>query len=264
VNAIDLGPRSESCLSDLKLDRLLAGELDGRPEEEAARAHIASCPRCQQRRDDIAAQPAQTPGPALIREVSQRGAPQRRAPRRRAPVVAAISLLAAAAGVVLFARPRPGPPAPAETRLKGGDLGFEVLVRRQGEGSAATLRPELPLHPGDVIGFRVRSRAGGHLAIVSIGGSDGAANVSSYLPGPAGTMPLLPPGERMVGGSVRLDGTLGRETLVAVLCTDEADAARTLAAARAAAAQAQGGGALPRLELPCEQARAVFVKEAPR
>ena len=256
VNAFDLPPRPDDCLSDLALDRLLARELDGRPEKETGLAHLATCARCQQRRAQLEAEPLQVPGEALLREIARR-----RASRRRAPVLAAISLLAAAA-VVLLVRPRPdvAPQAPVDTRLKGGALGFEILVRRKEGGRVGSMQPDVPLHPGDVIGFRVRSRSGGHLAIVSI---DGAGGVSSYLPGPAGPMPLLPAGEQMVEGGVALDAIAGRETLVAVLCADEAEAVRALAAARAALAKAGTAGLMPRLELPCDEGRAVLVKEAP-
>jgi hypothetical protein len=263
VSGFNLAPRPAACLSDLKLDRLLGGELDGSAERETALAHLATCPRCQQRRDEIAAQSPQLPDEALFGKLAPPAEPPRaRAPRRRAPLVAAISLLAAAAAVVLVARPRPHEPlrSPADTRLKGGDFGFEILVRRKGDGRAAPVLPEEPVHPGDLIGFRVRSPSGGHLAIVSV---DGAGGVSSYLPGPAGQMPRLPPGEQAVDGAVRLDAVLGRETVFAVLCADAADAGRALGAVRAAVAAASAAGELPRLALPCAQARAVMVKGAP-
>ena len=73
-------------------------------------------------------------------------------------------------------------------------------------------------------------------------------------------MPLLPAGEQMVEGGVALDAIAGRETLVAVLCADEAEAVRALAAARAALAKAGTAGLMPRLELPCDKGRAVLVK----
>jgi hypothetical protein len=60
---------------------------------------------------------------------------------------------------------------------------------------------------------------------------------------------------------VSLDAVVGRETLVAVLCAEAADAARALEAMKAAAAS---GGELPRLDLPCQQARAVLIKETVR
>jgi hypothetical protein len=255
VNAFNLPPRPDDCLSDLALDRLLARELDGRPEKETGLAHLATCARCQQRRAQLEAEPAQVPGETLLRDLARR-----RVRRRRAPLVAAISLLAAAAAVVLLVRPRPDAAPPADTRLKGGALGFAVLVHRKEGGPVGPVSPDAPLHPGDVIGFRVRSRAGGHLAIVSI---DGAGAVSSYLPGPAGPMPLLPAGEQMVEGGVALDAVVGRETLVAVVCADEAEAARAVAAVRAALAKAGTAGSLPPLQLRCDEGRAVLVKEAP-
>ena len=179
---------------------------------------------------------------------------------RRLPPLVAMSVLAAAAALVLFARPRPhgAPPEPATTRIKGSEFGFVVVFRSKSDGRAGTVLPDVPLHPGDVIGFRVRCRSDGYLAIVSV---DGAGVVSSYLPGPAGAMPLLPPGAQTVEGGVSLDAVEGRETLVAVLCAEAADAARALAAIKAGVAS---GGEVPRLALPCQQARAVLFKDAAR
>jgi hypothetical protein len=256
VTGIDLSPRAEGCLSDLKLDRLVVGELAAGGEREAALAHLAACPSCQQRRVEIESQPAQVPEEALFRQVARRPPS-----RRRAPLVAAISLLAGAAAIVLLARPHFREPQPeGDTRIKGAEIGFEILVRPKGAGRVESVLADAPLHPGDVIGFRVRSRSGGHLAIVSV---DAAGGVSSYLPGPAGPIPRLPPGEQLIGGAVSLDAVVGRETLVAVLCADEADAARAVAAVKTALAAARTVGELPRLELPCEQAHAALVKEAP-
>jgi len=258
VSDFDLSARPDPCLSDLTLDRLLAGELDDpavRGQRDIVRAHLAACPSCQQRRAEIEAQPALAPDPELRRSL-----PRRPGSGWRLPLLAAMSVVAAAAAVVLFARPRPhgAPPEPATTRIKGGEFGFEVVFKSKSDGRGGTVLPHVPLHPGDVIGFRVRSRSGGYLAIVSV---DGAGVVSSYLPGPAGAMPLLPPGAQTVEGGVSLDAVAGRETLVAVLCAQAADAARALAAMKAGAAS---GGELPRLDLPCQQARAVLLKDAAR
>ena len=60
--------RADSCLSDLRLDELLAGELT--PEErQPATAHVGGCPECSDRlaalendRDDFRARPVGKPG----------------------------------------------------------------------------------------------------------------------------------------------------------------------------------------------------------
>ena len=258
MSDFDLSARPDPCLSDLTLDRLLAGELDDpavRSQRDIALAHLAVCPSCQRRRAEIEAQPALAPDRELRRSL-----PRQPGSGRRLPFLVAMSVLAAAAAVMLFARPRPhgAPPEPATTRIKGSEFGFEIVFKSQSDGRAGTVLPHVPLHPGDGIGFRVRSRAGGYLASVSV---DGAGVVSSYLPGPAGAMPLLPPGAQTVEGGVSLDAVAGRETLVAVLCAEAADAARALPAMKAGVAS---GGEVPRLDLPCQQARAVLFKDAAR
>jgi hypothetical protein len=75
-------------------------------------------------------------------------------------------------------------------------------------------------------------------------------------------MPRLTAGDHPVEGAVRLDAIPGRETMFAVLCAAEADAARAQGALAAALKTVGTAGELPRLDLPCEQARAVLVKEA--
>ena len=42
------------CWSDLMLDRLLVGELDGTPEEAALREHLSECQRCADRHAELA------------------------------------------------------------------------------------------------------------------------------------------------------------------------------------------------------------------
>jgi hypothetical protein len=252
VSVLDFSPMPADCLSDLTIDRLLAGELDGRPARDAATAHLATCTRCRARHAEIAAEAPRTPSAALVAAAQRSLARQR---RRRGPALAAfVSALAVAAVVVVAVRPMSRSPI----RLKGGDFGLEVLVRRA-DGRAEATHQDLPLHAGDVVGFRVRTPSDGHLAIVSI---DDGGRISEYLPGPTATPPAVKAGESMIDVAITLDATAGRETLFAVLCPDRDGATRAASAAAAVLARAGNPGAVTRLDLPCLQARAVIVKEA--
>jgi hypothetical protein len=254
VRPLHLAVRPDHCLSDLTIDQLLAGELSGQAKGVEALAHVAVCESCRARRDEIQAERPLMPEARLFDKL---GTPPIHPPSHRRTVPIVIGLLAVAAGILVLVRP--APPAPSDstgqTRLKGGDIGLEVLVHRSGQ-RAEPLLPDVPLHPGDVLGFRVRSQRGGYLAIVSI---DGAGKVSSYVPAPGVPVPHVAPGEQALEGAVKLDGVLGRETLFAVICGERSDAARAMASAEAAAsALAQ----VVALDLPCEQTHAVFHKDS--
>jgi len=253
VSALEFSPLPAACLSDLTIDRLLAGELDGRPARDAATAHLATCARCRARHAEIAAEAPRTPSAALVAAAQRSPARQR---RRRGPLAAFVSALAVAALVVIAVRPTMRSPI----RLKGGDFGLEVLVRRA-DGRAEPTHPDLPLHAGDVVGFRVRTPSDGHLAIVSI---DDSGRISEYLPGPTANPPVVKAGESLIDVAITLDATVGRETLFAVLCPDRDGATRAGTAAAALLARAGNPGAVTHLDLPCLQARAVIFKEAPK
>lgn len=254
MSALEFSPLPAACLSDLTIDRLLAGELDAGPLRDAATAHLATCARCRARHAEIAAEAPRTPSAALVAAAQRSPARQR---RRRGPALTAFaSALAVAALVVIAVRPTTRSPI----RLKGGDFGFEVLVRRA-DGRAEPTRQDLPLHAGDVVGFRVRTPSHGHMSIVSI---DDSGRISEYLPGPTANPPAVRAGESLIDVAITLDATVGRETLFAVLCPDRDGATRAATVAAAVLARAGNAGAVNRLDLPCLQARAVILKEAPK
>jgi hypothetical protein len=276
-----LPARAEGCLSDLTLDRLLDGELGDGAEAHAATAHLAACTRCRARRAEIEAVPAQEPDarwlqahePDAPREINRKagrregdpgsGPRSRVFPPSRLPVqiraVGALAL-AAAAALVLYLRAAGGDGA-ATTRIKGSQLGLELLVRREG-GPPGPLLPDERLRAGDVLGFRVRSAKAGFLTIVGV---DGAGQVTRYAPqGEAAPAAELAPGQRVLEESVVLDGARGEETGLALLCPARADAERAPAAAAAAVGRAGQAGLAQPLDLPCLQARATFAKEPPR
>jgi hypothetical protein len=257
--------RPEGCLSDLMLDRLLDGELAAAPELATVEAHLASCPLCQRRRDEIRSAPALAPDPSWAPPGAIVAAGSARRTRR---VAAGLTLgLAAAAALALAVRTRDvTPDGGTGTRTKGGAFALDLVVRREG-GAVEPVLPQVPLRPGDAIRFRVRAPGPGYLAVV---GLDGGGNVTGYVPRAGEAAPAAAPDEsavagagagRLLDGSVVLDDVPGDEQVIAVLCERQADAARAVEAARAALAQAGTARAVKEIALPCRQASASFRKE---
>jgi hypothetical protein len=191
--------RGEHCLSDLRLDELLAGgaDVDGT-------AHLGACARCAARRDALAAE----------REALRPALPPLRAPRPRAPfALGAAAALAAALAAAIWVRDDGG------TRLKGGAR-LAVVVTRAGVSSLAA--PGERVRPGDTLTFLVSAPAA---AFVAVRGRDGAGHDAVHVPPTAITagrdleLPI----------AVVLDGVLGREELTAIFCPSE-EAARSPAA----------------------------------
>lgn len=203
--------RSEDCLSDLRLDELSAGELTESERTEAL-AHLDGCELCPERLAALDGTRARIGGSKLP---PLRG---RSAPRRWGPALGVA--VAVAAVVSFFVVPRRAPPP---TRTKGvSQLGFFVT----GAEGTRIGAPGETVHPGDTLTFTVSAAAPTHVAILS---RDGAGKASVYHPEiavAAGRGTLLPT-------ATLLDGTLGSERIVAVIC-DAAVEAEPLRAALAA------------------------------
>jgi hypothetical protein len=170
----------------------------------------------------------------------------------------AAATIAAAAAVALLPLRRPPDPA---TRIKGGELSMDVVVRR-GDGRVEPLGAA-PLHPGDALRFRVHASRPGYVAVV---GLDGGGQASLYAPvsgQPTEVQVKDHPAAVDLPGSLVLDGVLGDEKVVAVLCASAGDAARAVEAGRAALAKAGAAARVSRLDLPCLQAQASYRKAAP-
>jgi hypothetical protein len=214
--------REESCLSDLRLDRLLAGELAG-DAESAARAHLAGCTDCQARRAAVEEERARfsVPPPARMR----------RARRRWWPAVAPLVAAAAAALLMWSAARDADPPA---TRTKGGHrLGFYVardgVVTRGADGDE--------LHPGDELGLTLTTTAPGFAVVASV---DGGGAVSIYHPDGPRAAPIAAGEDQELRGSLLLDDTLGPETLHAFLCAEPVPVAEVRAAVGSGRTQIAG------------------------
>ncbi|XXX74892.1 DUF4384 domain-containing protein [Sorangium sp. So ce134] len=216
--------RRDGCLSDLKIDELMAGQLDAAAAQEAD-AHLAGCSRCAARRSAIeaeraafaaAAPPLQVGPPRLDRRApAGRAAAAGRAPRRWL-LPAAASALAAAAAAALFFRAAPGAReevSPGE-RIKGGErLGFYVKRGEQVVPGGAGER----LLPGDALQFTYTSAEARYLAILSV---DGASQASVYYPSGPLAARIEPGRDVPLPQSTVLDGTLGTERIYGVFCAE--------------------------------------------
>ncbi|WP_437775119.1 zf-HC2 domain-containing protein [Sorangium sp. So ce1097] len=223
--------RPEGCPSDLRLDRLLAGEL-APAEEQATRAHLDGCARCAGRFAALEAGRAAflaDPPPLRLPAAPRAAAPAARRPRARAlfPAVTAALGAAAALAAVLFVDRSPPPPAeprgddrgaeraPAapSTRIKGsgGRIGFHVA---RGE-VVAPGGPGEVVHPNDRLQFTYSTADAGYFALLSV---DGARKASVYFPAGDVAAPIQPGEDVPLPSSVVLDGTLGAEVIHGLFC----------------------------------------------
>jgi hypothetical protein len=254
--------RPDGCLSDLVLDQMMVGEAMAPAARRAAEGHLAACAICRGRRADIAAEPALEPDPAAWAGRVAAPAASAGAGRwtwRRVALINVWVLRVAAVGAMLLAWVHRNDDIP--TRIKGGELSMDVVVRR-GDGRVEPLGAA-PLHPGDALRFRVHASRPGYVAVV---GLDGGGQASLYAPvsgQPAEVQVKDHPAAVDLPGSLVLDGVLGEEKVVAVLCASAGTAARAVEAGRTALAQAGAAARVSRLDLPCLQAQASYRKAAP-
>jgi anti-sigma factor RsiW len=248
--------RGQRCISDLRFDRMFAGEL-GDEETRAIDAHLTSCATCRARREEIAQ--AQAAGAGTL--AAEAGALHARATGgRRKPRAAiasgALALVALAAGVWLAVAPArppadPGEPGEQPLRFKGGH-GFGFYVQR----GAAVYRggPGERLLAGDRLRFVARTREPRYLAVLSL---DGAQRATVYFPSGARAAELAPGEvEQALPASVQLDDVLGPERLYALFCVEPL----ALEPLRSALAQQRHAFAAP---AGCELERLLVHKAAP-
>jgi hypothetical protein len=194
----------DACLSDRRLDALLAGELDDAARGEAE-LHLGDCARCAARRQELAGAGAAFleahPPAAPVRQ------PVRLALRRRAALWASAGLAAAAALLLLVRTPS------EEVRSKGtGSVGFFVRhgesVRRGGPGERVM--------PGDALRFVITQREPSYVAVLS---RDAAGQASVYFPAAQRALRVEAGVDRALDSSVILDDVLGSELLIALRCS---------------------------------------------
>ncbi len=237
-----------TCLSDLVLDRVIAGET-------AADPHLATCARCESRLSELAKDRE-----TFLREVWVTGlavktkrhvaeAPRARAPRLL-PRAVAISLAAGLAAITLTVAP------PQDGRLKGA-MSLDLVVKHL-DGSIEPVLPGDTLAPGEAIRFRVKAPGRAHVAVLGI---DAAGAVTSYFPAGGDAPRLDLAGGALLDGSVVLDETLGTETIVAVLCPSRPLAEDLVAKGRAALERAGGDPAgVSSLDTGCREVVTRIVK----
>jgi hypothetical protein len=205
-----LQSRPEGCVSDLMLDRLLAGECSDE-EARSANTHIEGCDGCRGRletfggdRDTFASRELPLPGVARKR-------------LRRPPLAVwgiGGAVVAMAAAVLLLVRPKAQDGIGESTRLKGpSHIGFYVKhgssVSRGSDGQR--------VEPGDALRFTYSSGAPRYVAVLSV---DGARHASVYFPDAAIAERVEPAIDRALPSSTVLDATLGEEHLYGLVCLD--------------------------------------------
>ena len=240
--------RPAGCASDLDLDELLAGDLDGQPKELALRGHIEGCARCRARFAAFSAVDSPPFAPSPLAAPASEVAPvhaaasvtERRTPRWRWPVLGFLSGAAAVAVLAIVKMGTPGGlPSPPGERTKGG-LALTVFVKRVGSGAVDTITQEADLHAGDELRFTLASGAPGHAVVL---GLDASPSVTIYAPNAAAASAAIPidaTGSVTLPGSIVADATAGAERVVALVCAAPTAPETLRAHATAALAAANG------------------------
>lgn len=209
MRAIDFSrqTRETDCLSDLALDRLVAGEHIG-----DAAAHAAGCARCGARLDEL--HRAQTSDAPLLDQIRARAAVEGGTvvPLKRRVWLSAMLPLVAAAAIVLLLLPRFL--RPVEREKGSSALALDVVVKHA-DGHVEALGPQGRVRAGDAIRFLVSTPRAGHLVIL---GLDAAGNVSVYVADGDDPHRIDRGQKQAMPGSIVLDATPGAEKLVALEC----------------------------------------------
>ncbi|MEA2697442.1 MAG: hypothetical protein QOI66_1713 [Myxococcales bacterium] len=220
-----------ACLSELRLDRWVAGELNV-PEREDVENHVRGCRRCASRREARLMEKQRFHDTAPLMPFEARPAPtviedaafvSRKRPgffgSKRA-VFGAGSGLAVALAAAFILVPWALAPCCGETVQVKGKGGHRVRFFVH-DGAAGTVREGTfgeTVHPGDRIRFAFNHDALGDRRVAVLS-RDAAGKVSVYFPdGARQTAPPPPSADGLIGYSVQLDETLGPETLYAVDC----------------------------------------------
>jgi hypothetical protein len=224
----------EAHVSDLRWDRLLAGEL-AEVDRADALAHAETCSACAARRMEITAgfDAFANLAPAL--------------PRRARPLrfVAAFATVAIAAAAVILVVNRPS--NSGGERTKGG-TGPKLMLAA---GARARIAPVLSgdrVAPGDSVQAAYTATRDGFGAVIA---RDGSGAVSAYVPAQGDAMVALPRGTlRSFPGSTILDDVVGAQVVVIVWCEAAQPIAPLVAELRATGSvTAPAGCTVERIEL---------------
>lgn len=199
--------KTDACLSDLRIDLVLAGESAGDD------VHVATCTRCQARLAHVreAQRYAATVLPPLIVPVLNRRRPVR-------AQLALVGLFAAASVAVIVALGPLRHARPTEdTRLKGHSS-LTVYVQREGEMREVTSGGAV--YPNDQLQFAYTAARDTYLGILSI---DAEHRASISVPRAAAAQ-WVPRGVKAAtSNSVVLDDVLGTEQFFALFCEGPVD-----------------------------------------
>jgi hypothetical protein len=254
VTALGTRTRPAGCASDLALEELLAGDLDGEPGA-SLRAHVAGCARCRDRMAALGAEPTLAPTPAAGHEALQVRA---RARRLRVFAAAGGGVAAAAAAFVVALKLGGGAPDTDGARAKGG-LALSVHVKQR-DGAITVASGEGRLRPGEEMRFSLALASPGYAVVL---GLDAAPSVTVYVPAAGGrAVRVEPPGPVVLPGSIVADDVRGAERVVAVVCGTETPPEKIRQRAEAALAAARGGpAAVSGLGTGCLEASVLLHKD---
>lgn len=243
----------EGCVSDLVLDRLLAGELADSLEGARVERHLGDCASCARRKAAIEADAARFDQEIFVQGLAAQAAREARKGGKPAPWRAAFGALTAVAAAAAVVAVLPSGGDVPGIRTKGG--GALELIAKTHDGSIERVLPGDALAPGDAIRFEVQAPKGAWVAIVGV---DSAQAVTPYVAGAS-----LPGGKEVLPGSIVLDETLGAERIVAVFCEKPVATDALVEAGRRALAQAGGDpAAVVELGVPnCGQSSVLIRKE---
>jgi anti-sigma factor RsiW len=231
---------TEPHVSDLRWDRLLAGELTETDRVEVL-AHAEACATCAARRSEI------TSGFEGFANVAP--ALPRRVPRRRM-VVAVATVVAMAAAVILVVR---APSSETTERTKGG-AGPHLMLAAGPRARVAPVVSGDRVQPGDSVQAAYTTTRDGFGAVVA---RDGSGATSAYVPAEGDAMVALPAGiRRSFPGSTILDEVAGTEVVVIVWCETAHPLAPLIGELRATGnLTAPAGCTVDRVELDVRGAR---------
>ncbi len=190
----------QACLSALRLDRWLAGELPP-AEAEEVRAHVASCTSCSGASASMREAREAEPLPP-----SRLDAPPR--PARRPRLALGGAGLAVAAGLLFLLLPDG-----TGERTKGTGVGIGMWVRHGEEVRRAAPGETVAL--GDAIRFVVTTPRRAWVAILSL---DPAGRGSVYFPGGERAAEVDAGVDVPLPVATRLDETPGEERILGLFC----------------------------------------------
>ena len=249
------------CLSDLQLDQMALGELDGMTSDRA-RLHLGQCRSCADAQQDLSADrrefEQQVNVPQLAARILAASDPGGKRWQRwvRSMAWPAGMSVAAAVALVFLGQPLKTTFGSGE-RAKGSALTLSTYVKFAGHNQAGALYLGQPLRAGDRVQFQVSATTAGHLAILSV---DGANEVAVFYPAGGRTAAVSAGKDVPLGNAVELDEAEGKETVVALLCETERSVADLINAARAAVAATKPGMNLAPLHTGCVESRTVLTK----